>query len=692
MFIFLCALFLLNIRGSKSEDLVIFDNFDSGELSFGSEDKMVDYALLALDRKTDLPQSFTICSSLHLNFITTSIFFYQLYQENGTPWFNLEIKANRDLDRFQDIVELSNYKQAINIGPTPETMPIQPNSWYHGCTALDTVTGQMLVVINGRIMIDKVIAEFINSANEKPKSLEGRLSLFKNFRSGFWYQSRQRLTNLNVYSSALTLDKLINLTNGEQCAEQGDYLSWKEAQWNVTGNVNQESIVNEEDLCYRPASNIVIFTDLFLGMEECMFFCEKLPDTRAPSVASDKEFLDVMRAAEKILIDPATGNLYPGALSYAYWLPVTDSKVEGEWVDFYSSDTVDITGVAAGEPNGGRMENCAIAVTAWGGWQDWACKVSRASLIQCACESNDQMFLTMRGLCPDSNIDKYFVPQNKEYDGQTLFRGLFKTLIEYHAADSLWHLKVVSANSLTVATSDASEHSFLLGMSKWTVTGDSKLCNKGMPYTADLKLSGCKMTEFTCHDGQCIKMEERCDQIIHCRDKSDEKDCSLLVLNEGYNRKVAPFIFNKTRGKVDAVKIDVSTSILNIIDISEVNNIIELKFDILMEWYEYRVDYHNLKTVKALNTLTDEELRSLWIPYIIFKNTDSNEAVELDGIRSRVFVSRESEFRRSGIEIADEIEIFSGASNKLNIGQTYSKKFHCTYLLHYFPFDTQVKS
>ena len=23
--------------------------------------------------------------------------------------------------------------------------------------------------------------------------------------------------------------------------------------------------------------------------------------------------------------------------------------------------------------------------------------------------------------------------------------------------------------------------------------------------------------------------------------------------------------------------------------------------------------------------------------------------------------------------------------------QTHSKKFHCTYLLHYYPFDTQVK-
>ena len=149
-------------------------------------------------------------------------------------------------------------------------------------------------------------------------------------------------------------------------------------------------------------------------------------------------------------------------------------------------------------------------------------------------------------------------------------------------------------------------------MSEWTVTGDSVECNNGFPYTTLLKLSGCKDTEFTCHDGECIKMEERCDQIIHCRDQSDENDCSLLVLKKGYNKKVAPFIYDKTRKEVKPVKVDVSTSIQNIIDISEVNNIIELKFGILMEWYESRVDYHNLKTVETLNTLSDDELRSLY--------------------------------------------------------------------------------
>ena len=121
--------------------------------------------------------------------------------------------------------------------------------------------------------------------------------------------------------------------------------------------------------------------------------------------------------------------------------------------------------------------------------KDWECKTNRANLMMCPCESTGQMFLTMRGLCPDSNIDKYFVPQNKEYDGQTLFRGLFKTIIEYKEEDHKWHLMVVGLNS-TMATSDASKHSFLLGMTNWTVKGDNYGCNKGLPYKTVLKLSG----------------------------------------------------------------------------------------------------------------------------------------------------------------------------------------------------------
>ena len=36
-----------------------------------------------------------------------------------------------------------------------------------------------------------------------------------------------------------------------------------------------------------------------------------------------------------------------------------------------------------------------------------------------------------------------------------------------------------------------------------------------------------------------------------------------------------------------------------------------------------------------------------------------------------------------------QIEIFRGEENMVTLNQTHSKMFHCTYLLHYYPFDTQ---
>ena len=49
------------------------------------------------------------------------------------------------------------------------------------------------------------------------------------------------------------------------------------------------------------------------------------------------------------------------------------------------------------------------------------------------------------------------------------------------------------------------------------------------------------MDEFTCDDGQCIDINSRCNQLLYCRDESDEKDCNLLDLKSGYNIEVPPF-------------------------------------------------------------------------------------------------------------------------------------------------------
>ena len=108
----------------------------------------------------------------------------------------------------------------------------------------------------------------------------------------------------------------------------------------------------------------------------------------------------------------------------------------------------------------------------------------------------------------------------------------------------------------------------------------------------------------------CVRsMNERCDQLVHCRDKSDENNCKLLVLEESYNKKVPPFNYNDTTDSVIPVSVKLSTILRNVLEISESTHTIHLKLGITLEWYENRAVYHNLKTVEALNVLSDSEVR-----------------------------------------------------------------------------------
>ena len=133
---------------------------------------------------------------------------------------------------------------------------------------------------------------------------------------------------------------------------------------------------------------------------------------------------------------------------------------------------------------------------------------------------------------------------------------------------------------------------------------------------------------------------------------------------------------------------------MKVVEIEEVDHSIHLQFQISLSWKENRVKYQNLKKQTSLNAVTDDDIKTIWLPLIIYDNTDQKEVTRL-GVDwewvTRVTVTREGNFTRTGVEEVDEADIFEGAENRLTMNQTYTLEFQCKYELQRYPFDTQVR-
>lgn len=232
--------------------------------------------------------------------------------------------------------------------------------------------------------------------------------------------------------------------------------------------------------------------------------------------------------------------------------------------------------------------------------------------------------------------------------------------------------------------------SYALGKHNWKIMNDTFECSNGKSYEVQLKLSGCEEDEFTCNDGQCIKMKRRCDNLPNCKDESDEINCTLWTKKKGYNKEIPPI--NMKNDSVDPVMVQISVHLMKVIRIQEEKNKIDFQFEINLEWYENRFVYNNLKTETAMNVMKPWQQKQVWLPLVIFYNTDQKQTTRLglqDEWSTEINVKRTGEFKRGGLDILDEVEIFRGDENPLIMKQVYTHLFQCKYDLARYPFDTQ---
>ena len=252
---------------------------------------------------------------------------------------------------------------------------------------------------------------------------------------------------------------------------------------------------------------------------------------------------------------------------------------------------------------------------------------------------------------------------------------------------SLWKATSLKHQDF-LATSDAEKDSFLLGIQSWTIHNDSKACSVESTYTTLLKLTVCSDEEFTCADGSCIPLKDRCNGRSDCLDETDETECKAFVLSLGYNRFHVP-----PAAKEKAIlDVNYSVHIKEIIEINEKDGFFISKFTIARSWFDRRVTFQNLKDKPDLNILSPEEQGLLWKPWITFDNIkDRSKYAETDRKREwKVIPNPNNSFTRADRSFLHNTYLFDGASNMISEEVALTAEWLCVFNMAWYPFDTQI--
>ena len=80
---------------------------------------------------------------------------------------------------------------------------------------------------------------------------------------------------------------------------------------------------------------------------------------------------------------------------------------------------------------------------------------------QCPCEKEGPIYLTLRGLCPASNVDIIYYPKN--INEKFVLIGITSTYVTFNPGTEKWEMTVSSKKEKTTGSSRNSFQSFLLG-------------------------------------------------------------------------------------------------------------------------------------------------------------------------------------------------------------------------------------
>ncbi|XP_042208523.1 uncharacterized protein LOC121856845 [Homarus americanus] len=537
-----------------------------------------------------------------------------------------------------------------------------PDVWYHICFVTSQQDSRGTFYLNGKK----------STSFKLPKRdilLNGSLTLGQEAdKVNGGYQAQQSfsgiITGFNMYSRQLRGEEVEALAGCEVEEVEGDLVGWRTAVWSVNGDVTQVDL-SVEEYCTPERFRFTVFPQR-RKYTVAHVFCTKLKTSLA--VPKNSEENTALYDASVILVE----RCQPANHAFLYfWLGAyemdngiwTDAK--GSRLNFTNFDDTTIK----------KSKNCSgFKVPPYTeNWDQISCTSTYEFCM--GCEEVEPTVLKMRGLCEQYLQSTYL--RLEQHKGQMpAFRGFTKYYISFDG-NHTWSL-INMWSSEAVATYFTYESDLPLGRRDWRTTADFQLCDKPAGEKHLLSLSACYDHEYTCDEGTCINLTQRCDLRVDCPDNTDETGCDKLSRPPEYLHSLPP-------PGVELGPLSLNTSVtlkgFSQVDIRDMK--LTVDFSIIITWFDLRLRYKNLKDLSDLNFIQPS---LVWTPSLELVNADFPNTYKTAAVLT---VVRQSPPEEDDPRLPAHDELYEGSKNPLRLNQKFNAPFSCTMDLRNFPFDNQ---